>query len=369
MALDLFTPVVAPARLHPNFMHIAQKAAQEDRDVLTAWADGFADRDGKFVVEFQTTFNSSFWELYLHACLKELGHTIDYSYGRPDFYVATADGPFVMEATTANHAAGQRAEWEGTVKEFAELTDRAPLVHEATVRLSNALGSKYRKYLEDYAPLPGVHSRPFVIAVAPFEQPFSRVQNTQAIFQTLYAGSATPYEVVGQDLEGRPIVTGGVFFDVPSIKKANGADISLGVFRGNRMSEVSAVVFSSVATWGKVRALSRDPNPTVIFETLRSNTYGPLPHHELIERADYTEGLLDGLCVFHNPDARRPLNWKAFRGPKVTQVIWGENWQEPDIESEDRVLLQRTVITITPQSGAPAGPQGKKPEDKSLGAA
>lgn len=32
---------------------------------------GFEDRDGKFVKEFQTTFNSSFWELYLFACLRD----------------------------------------------------------------------------------------------------------------------------------------------------------------------------------------------------------------------------------------------------------------------------------------------------------
>jgi hypothetical protein len=39
-------------------------------DVLTDWARGFIDRDGKFVKEFQTTFNSCFWELYVYAVLK-----------------------------------------------------------------------------------------------------------------------------------------------------------------------------------------------------------------------------------------------------------------------------------------------------------
>jgi hypothetical protein len=353
--MDLFSPAVPLARLHPNFVHVAQKAAQQDREVLVDWANGFVDRDGKFAIEFQTSFNSSFWELYLYAVLKELGHTVDFGQVRPDFHVDTPHGAFVIEATTASNAAGQPAEWEGNVQGFTELADRAPLVHEATVRLSNALWSKYRKYREEYSSLPAVRSRPFVIAVAPFEQPYGRVQNTQAIFQALYAGSATPYEIIDQGAEESPIVTGGVFFDVPTVKKANGADIALGVFRGGRMPEVSAVIFSSVATWGKVRALSMDPNPEVLFETLRSNSHGPLPHHEITKRADYHEGLLDGLCVFHNPEARKPLSWKVFRGPKVTQVTWGENWREPDVESEDRVLLQRTVVTLTSKPGVASG--------------
>jgi hypothetical protein len=36
---------------------------QVKRDVLLEWSDGFGDRDGKFIIEFHTTFNSAFWEL------------------------------------------------------------------------------------------------------------------------------------------------------------------------------------------------------------------------------------------------------------------------------------------------------------------
>ena len=63
--MDLFTPVVPPERQHPNFRALVAKGLECERDVLRTWADGFMDRDGKFVTEFQTTFNWSFWELYL----------------------------------------------------------------------------------------------------------------------------------------------------------------------------------------------------------------------------------------------------------------------------------------------------------------
>jgi hypothetical protein len=71
--MDLFTHVVPPEALHPNFRRLADKHSGADRAVLSQWADGFKDRDGKFVREFQATFNSGFWELYIFACCKELG--------------------------------------------------------------------------------------------------------------------------------------------------------------------------------------------------------------------------------------------------------------------------------------------------------
>lgn len=41
----------------------------------TSGGEGLLDRSGeakKFVTEWQTTFNSSFWELYLNKAFKEL---------------------------------------------------------------------------------------------------------------------------------------------------------------------------------------------------------------------------------------------------------------------------------------------------------
>src|SRR5208283_4661801 len=78
-SMDLFTPVVPLSRQHPNFQAIVARAGEPEREVIRAWSDGFSDRDGKFVQEFQTTFNSSFWELYLNAALRSLGFAIDFT--------------------------------------------------------------------------------------------------------------------------------------------------------------------------------------------------------------------------------------------------------------------------------------------------
>ena len=101
--MDLFTPIVGEAERHPNFRTISKCANQFNVDVLNEWASGFRDRDGKFVKEFQTTFDSSFWELYLFAVLKHFGLHVDFSVSSPDFLV-TNDGGMNLEATVALHA-------------------------------------------------------------------------------------------------------------------------------------------------------------------------------------------------------------------------------------------------------------------------
>jgi len=68
--MDLFTPIVPEEAWHPNFATLVRRKNEWNAAVLRDWATGFVDRDGKFVKEFQTTFNACVWELYLHAVLR-----------------------------------------------------------------------------------------------------------------------------------------------------------------------------------------------------------------------------------------------------------------------------------------------------------
>lgn len=107
----LFVPQYEKGKLHPNFKFIHNEKSPFARDLIKEWANGFEDRDNKFVKEFQTTFNSSFWEIYLFAVLKELGIQVNMEYDRPDF-VAEGESEFVIEATIASHPKGGDPECE-----------------------------------------------------------------------------------------------------------------------------------------------------------------------------------------------------------------------------------------------------------------
>jgi len=111
--MDLFLPIVEKKKLHHNFLSTLAPTAASVRAVLTEWAKGFDDRDGKFVREFQTTYNSSFWELYLFAVLKQLRIEVDFSFDAPDF--VSANHQIAIEAVIASHAHDDAPEWEKTL--------------------------------------------------------------------------------------------------------------------------------------------------------------------------------------------------------------------------------------------------------------
>lgn len=62
--LDILKPVVPEEKLHPNFKSLLQNPYHyETLLTIKEWTKGFVDRDRKIIKEFQTTFNSAFWEL------------------------------------------------------------------------------------------------------------------------------------------------------------------------------------------------------------------------------------------------------------------------------------------------------------------
>ena len=81
--MDLFNPRLPEEKLYKNFRFIsADPDFAKIRPIIQNWANGLLDRRGegqKIINEFQTTFNSSMWELYLNRALIELGCIVDFS--------------------------------------------------------------------------------------------------------------------------------------------------------------------------------------------------------------------------------------------------------------------------------------------------
>lgn len=337
--MDLFEPTVAREKMHPHFLHALERATPEDRAVLESWADGFIDRDGKFVKEFQTTFNSAFWELYLFACLKELGLNVDFAHPAPDFVVPSGRQPMAIEATSANSGINDADESTLTVEQFMAL-ERLPVVEKASIRLAGALRAKHLKYQNQYARLQHVQDLPFVIAVAPFDQPGFFVQNNQAMTRVLYKYDRP---TMNADPKGGSPQLEHHYTE--TVEKPTGVEIDLGFFQKPDMQEISAVLFSSLATWSKVRALSADPNPNVWFETLRYDDNATAPRHEVVRKADSTESLLDGLAVFHNPYCDQTIDDGLFDGHPVTQYYYPPGSPHPLAYSPDGTLIARFTLT------------------------
>lgn len=319
MTMNLFEPVAPTEKQHPNFVRTCVPSRHGERAVVEDWVEGFPDRDNKFVYEFQTSFNSSFWEVYLHAVFKEYGFEMDWSRPSPDFALSTPLGQVIVEAVTANAALGAIPEWEKPLipvpPEPSETRDFWPLNREAIIRLSNALLSKVRKYRASYQNLEQVSGKPFVIAVAPFEQPDFQHQYDRPMRALLYDDYV---DEAAYQRNPKAYPWGPPSVQLGSIEKDNGSTIELGIFNNDGWREVSAVVFSCVATWGKCIAMSEVPNLGGVVTNWSTDPSGrPAPRFSPIGVP--SEGVCDGLQVFHNPFARRRLPIETFRRKGVVQ--------------------------------------------------
>lgn len=315
--MDLFTPITPADKLHPNFVRCLLPQREGEREVVAAWAEGFEDRDGKLVKEFQTTFNSTFWEVYLFAVFKAYGFTVDWKHSSPDFVLETPKGGVVVEAVTANAAQGATPEWNkpSMLTDAVRNKDFDGLNREAIIRLSNALLGKLKEFRKSYGQMQHVKGKPFVIAVAPFEQPDFQHQydrSMRALLFDEYVDETSYLKNPEAFPDGPPSVSLG------SVEKANGTTIDLGIFNNDSWAEVSAVVFSCVATWGKTVAMSTRSSLGLVHSSWGTDASGK-SQPRIARIGVPSESETDGLQVFHNPHARRPLDPEVFRRPGVVQ--------------------------------------------------
>lgn len=253
--MNLFTQVVEDDKLHPNYTSLIEHATQDDLKLLESWTDGFPDRDHKFCKEFQTTFNSSFWEIYLYKLFKELDFNFDWGYNRPDFILEKNGTEFIVEATISSNAQDSIPEWEKNPDILKRYEGYLDSMHTrnilSIIRLSNSFESKRKKY-GDYQKLDHVKNKPFVLALAPFEQPLHYHQYDRPIMALLYDHYVNE-ELSFTDPERYPTPPTQ---NLGTVTKSTGAEIQLGLFLSEIASDVSAVLFNPIATFSKVQNMN-----------------------------------------------------------------------------------------------------------------
>lgn len=334
--IDLFSTSLEKSKQHPLFQMLSEDAYSSERQVLQSWAEGFVDRDGKFINEFQTTFESSMWELYLFAFLKEIGADIDLEHHAPDFTAKNVQD-FCIEATIAAPAMGG----EGTVGVNFDLPpeDFSEFNRQATLRICNSLSSKVAKYRKSYSKLDHVQDKPYVIALASFDRPHAHMSANRAIIAALfgvYFDEAATIALESEELLQMP---------VDAVVKNETANVPVGYFNNDEYSDVSAVIYSSVATWGKIRALTCGPKIPAYFTTFHPNPDSLMPTINMAKSGEYNEHLLDGLQIYHNPFAKNPLSTEAFHHERLAQHIMHSDG-EMKIIAPDDFLLMRMVQSL-----------------------
>ncbi len=372
--LDLFDPQFPEAKLHNHFRLIcADSDYAEAKPVIQNWATGLLNRRGesrKFVKEFQSTFNSSMWELYLNRALIDLGCSVDYSKSAPDFFVR---GPgkyeFNIEAVVSDQAPTLQQKSTFNEQDFKK-RGALKLVGKIRDKLDLYRGINGKKH--PYSSLSHVRDRPFVIAIAPFDSALSLFQNNELINMVLFG--MAPAILEGPDRGKQERIT--------SLLKPSGASVEMGIFTNDSFKEISAVFFSTVGTFGKavveskIERLVRATRYRVIDKDKvepSSKLWKLGTHHFQLDTLNYVTTLrwdggsqiggadmciqhssfhrethLDGLQVYFNPYAEIPFD-RNFAWPAEVALNYYDKESGQHIQAHpDGALVSRQVFEVTP---------------------
>lgn len=342
--MKLFDQIIDNQDLHPHFKTVMGDVKEPERQELMRWAYGFPDRDGKFVKEFQSSFNSCLWELYLFAVFKSYNFKFDWTHSSPDFHIISDRYEFIVEATTSNAAKNKINEWD-KIYDYEDMKKISfnELNIESIIRLSNSITTKHKYFQKHYSKLNHVKNKPFVLALAPFEQPYFNLQLNRAIMALLYdyyVDEDAYLESPGSYPDGPPVKQLGF------VEKDNGANIPLGFFNDDQISEISAIIYSCTATWGKLDAVVDNNKVERIIESVWSTEPNGEPKKRTCLAKEYEESLTDGIQIYYNPYAKNPLPPEIFRRRGVLQCIPNTKTKTLIEEESTRNLLFRHVTNI-----------------------
>ncbi|MEY8198558.1 MAG: hypothetical protein RPS47_04900 [Colwellia sp.] len=353
--MELFNPKYDVDKLHPYFSRlISEKKYEPVKAVLKDWASGMDGRKGelnKFINEFQTTFNSSLWELYLNKAFKDLGFKIDYAKESPDFCLISETGGVVnVEAVTTNNRRNKdKSYYEIGAVNDSKPKDNQEFLDESTIKLLGKMRDKRDLFIgkngkrHPYSSLEHVKSNPFIIAVAPFDNHLSFTQNNLAINRVLFGIDPAEPNNRGELIANK----------VTHVVNKNGVELELGIFTNDSYKDISAVIFSTTGTFGKaiiqsnmdvmVRSTKyRQFSRKQFLSNKRKNKLGQsskrlsktheilstrLPMGDLVAGSDvhfchvseHIESHVDGLHIYYNPYAEVRLNQKLFNSFQITR--------------------------------------------------
>jgi len=303
--VDIFAPIVPPARMSPVFAQLHNgEGFSPARGLIEAMMPYFEDVDGNFVEQFQSTaFDSRFWELYLFALLTEGGFVFDRQYQAPDFVCRGISQQIFVEAVTVNPSR------QGSIiTEPAIPTEKAEIIEYfkqyMPIKWGSALTSKLRK---EYWNLPHVQGKPIILAIQDFHVPRAMTFTHSTLIQYLYGLDFYAYydaEGVLQ-VKGKPVQE-HVWGD---------KNIESGFFYLPNADMISAVIQNPTATISKFNRIGRVAGfgSTAVRMVKGGFAYSD-PQAALPRRyvqdvdKDYTETWSEGVNVFHNPNARFALD-------------------------------------------------------------
>ncbi len=290
---DFFTPVVPGERLSSRFRTLTEQPRYSPaREIIGAMMRFYQDTDGNFVEQFQTTaFDARLWELYLFAAFTELGFAPASALAVPDFIFSSPAGSLGIEATTVNPS-GRREETppQDPAQRLAYIENYIP------IRLARVLNKKLEKR-KPYWDEPEMEGKPFVLAVQDFRLP-------GAMRMILGAMSDYVFGVRANAQGACETIAEHAWKDLRELS---------GFFSFPNAENVSAVIINPQGTLLKFNRMGYiaefgDRRVSMIRTGAARGPDGPVNFQHNVHDPGYGETLVEGMVVFHNPNALIPLD-------------------------------------------------------------
>ncbi|MFA6062312.1 MAG: hypothetical protein WC736_06835 [Gallionella sp.] len=317
--VDLFSTKLPVDQQHPAFHMLGSRVHWVPaRAIMSEMMRHYVDVDGNFVEQFQTTaFDSRIWELYLYAALLELGLFVTKEREAPDFEVSDGRDKVFIEAVIVGPSPNDpplELPKNGMPRMRAPEEIRELLKTRAPIRFGSALYSKLNRKTK-YWDLEHVKGHPLVFAVADFHEDQSMTWTSPALLEYLYG---VTHEFIFDD-SGQLIITPLKI----ETHEYQGKVIPSGYFLQPGAENVSAVLFSSSGTISKFNRMGKlagfgFPNQRIFRSGVKHrhdpNAAMPDPFFHEVKQGTVTETWAEGLSMFHNPNAKHPVDPDMFPG-------------------------------------------------------
>lgn len=310
--IDLFSPIVPPDRLHPNFVSLSRdNHFSPARSVMREIMRHYIDIDGNFVEQFQSNgFHSRLWELYLFTYLSEQCFLIQRDHPSPDFVATKLHEVIAIEAVIVGRSESNPPKY---LKEPPDQLAPANIKELQRDQIPIKFGSPlYSKLKRQYWKLPHVAGKPLVFAIADFHDDQSFLWTSFALVTYLY-GIQYDFDIDEQ---------GNFSASAHQVERhtTGSKSIPSGFFTQPEAENVSAVLFSACGTLAKFNRIGRqagfkDPASTMIRAGFAQDPdlENPEPAYfmyEVDESCDETWA--EGLVMYHNPSAKHPVPVELF---------------------------------------------------------
>ena len=311
----IFEPIVDETVMLEDYKTVTNsKLFLPAKELIKEIAYSFEDPDGNYIEQFQSTgFNARLWELYLYAFLHESDFEINRDYNAPD-YVAEKYGMRVcIEAVTVNPSQLMENEEEPKTDEQKKylLKDYMPIKYGSPL---------YSKLQKKYWEKEHVSGHPLVIAVHDYHQTNSMMWSRPALETYLYGATRTV------------VLNDGIFSEeVEEVTEHKWKEkvIPSGFFKQSGSENISAIIHSNQATIGKflrmgyLAEFGDDQTEIGISgEAIFNDASIPEKFNARVERNDYQEYWHESIVVFHNPNAKYPLEPHLF--PNAMHITYKE---------------------------------------------